>query len=433
MPEPLRVALLTAGTRGDVQPFAALAGGLRRAGCEVTLAAPVNMEPLARAHGVPFSPIRVDFQAFASSPEGRAMMANPLNAARVWRSTILPLVRSTLDDAWAAARDVGGRGADAIVYHPKILGAVDMAEKLGARAFAFGLAPFIVPTAAFPSALVARRSLGPWLNRWTYELSGGATRLFGRVLRAFRAETLGLPRDGRLDAYAVRGVPVPVLHAYSEHLAPPAPDWPARAHVTGFWFLDDDASGEPEAPPALRAFLEAGEPPVYVGFGSIAGRDPRATTRAVLDALRLAGVRAVVASGWGGLSADEIGTAGLASDRVCAVGEVSHAWLLPRVAAVVHHGGAGTTGAGLRAGRATVVCPFFGDQPYWGARVAAVGAGPPPIPQRRLTAERLAAALRVVTSDRAMQARAAALGQRIRAEEGVGRAVGIVTGAARTD
>lgn len=427
----MRVALLTAGTRGDVQPFVALARRLIRAGHEVTLAAPVNMESLARAHGVPFAPIGVDFQAFVASPEGRAMMANPLNAARLWRRTILPIVRATLDDAWAAARDVGGRGADAIVYHPKIFGAVDMAEKLGARAHAFGLAPFIVPTTAFPSALVAQRSLGPWLNRRSYAVTSGAMRMFAGVLRAFRAEALGLPPGMRHDAYAVRGVPVPVLHAYSEHLAPRAPDWPPSAHVTGFWFLDEDASGEPEPPAALRTFLESGAPPVYIGFGSIAGRDPRATTRAVLEAVRRSGVRAIIASGWGGLSTDEIATAGLRPDQMCAVGEVPHGWLLPRVAAVVHHGGAGTTGAGLRAGRPTVVCPFFGDQPFWGARVAAAGVGPPPIPQRRLTAERLAAALRAVAEDGAMRRRAAELGEAMRAEDGVGRAVETIGAAAR--
>lgn len=426
----MRVALVTAGTRGDVQPFVALALRLLRAGHEVMLAAPVNMEPLARAHGVPFMPIRVDFQAFIASPEGRAMMANPLNAVRLWRRTIVPIVRATLDDAWAAARDVGGgRGAEAIVYHPKIFGAVDMAERLGARAFAFGLAPFIVPTAAFPSALVAQRDLGPLANRWSYALTRSTMRMFRGVLRAFRAETLGLAPGDRHDAYAVRGVPVPVLHAYSAHLSPPAPDWPSSAQVTGFWFIDDDAAAEPEASRELRAFLEAGEPPVYVGFGSISGRDPRATTRAVLDAVRLAGVRAVIASGWGGLAAGEIEASGLGRDRVLAIEEAPHRWLLPRVAAVVHHGGAGTTGAGLRAGRPTVVCPFFGDQPYWGARVVAAGVGSAPIPQRRLTSERLAAALREVTRDGAMRERAAVLGGRMRGEDGVGRAVELVTGA----
>jgi len=169
--------------------------------------------------------------------------------------------------------------------------------------------------------------------------------------------------------------------------------------------------------PDLEAFLAAGPPPVYIGFGSMGTDDPAATARLVLDANVAAGVRAIVRRGWARL---------LAADppaSVHFVESVPHAWLLPRVAAAVHHGGAGTTAASLRAGVPTVIVPFHGDQFFWARRVQELGAGPAPITRRRLTVERLAAALVAATSDPALRGRAAALGERIRAEDGIGDAM----------
>ena len=451
MPDAPRVVVLTAGSRGDTEPFVALARGLQRAGCAVTLAAPTHAAALAARDGVPFAPIRADYQNLLASDEGRAMLANPLRAARAWREVVVPLVRATLDDAWAAALGADGRGADALVYHPKVLGAAEMAERLGARAFVAAPAPLLTPTRAFPAPGVTTRDLGGWLNWWTYAVIRGAARPFAGLLRRWREETLG-PSAGRAVHGAAHGTPVPVLYAFSAHVVPPPADWPPWAHVTGYWFvddMDDPGDGDPRAaaPAApspwrpsdeLLAFLAAGPPPVYVGFGSMAGRDPRATTRTVLAAVQRAGTRAILASGWGGV----VGPSrrpfaadlpdGLAPDRVFVLDEAPHAWLFPRVAAVVHHGGAGTTAAGLRAGRPTVVCPFFGDQPFWGARVAALGVGPPPIPQSRLDPRGLAAAIETAATDPAMRERAATLATQLRGEHGVARAATLVRDAIAT-
>jgi sterol 3beta-glucosyltransferase len=178
-------------------------------------------------------------------------------------------------------------------------------------------------------------------------------------------------------------------------------------------------------PPALAAFLDAGPPPVYVGFGSMAGIDPAATTRIVLDAVARAGVRAVLASGWGGIAADA------APPSVFLLDDAPHDALFPRMAAVVHHGGAGTTAAGLRAGVPGVLCPFGVDQPFWGARVQALGAGPAPIPQRKLDAVRLADAIRVAVDDPTMRGVAQRIGAAIHAEDGVGAAIECIEAAAR--
>jgi UDP:flavonoid glycosyltransferase YjiC (YdhE family) len=208
------------------------------------------------------------------------------------------------------------------------------------------------------------------------------------------------------------------LYPYSPAVLPTPADWDASSVATGYWFLPRDGDWQPD--PALVDFLASGPPPVYVGFGSMPSEDAAAKTQVVLDALAQAGQRGVVATGWGGL------TLANAPRDVFALDAAPHDWLFPRMAAVVHHGGAGTTAAGLAAGAPTVICPFFGDQPFWGRRVAALGVGPAPIPQKKLTAARLAAALRTVAEDAAMRMRAQTLGEAIRSEDGVGRAVALL-------
>ncbi len=205
------------------------------------------------------------------------------------------------------------------------------------------------------------------------------------------------------------------MYGFSPSIVPRPADWGSHVHVTGYWFNDPENGWRP--PAELAHFLDAGPPPVYVGFGSMTDRDPAVVARIVLEALEQTGCRAVVLSGWARLPG--------VTDRpgVHFVENVPHDWLFPKMAAVVHHGGAGTTHAGLRAGAPTVVVPFFTDQPFWGARVAELGVGPRPIPRRELSSDRLATALCRVTRDPVMRARASAIGSRIRAEDGVANAV----------
>lgn len=194
----------------------------------------------------------------------------------------------------------------------------------------------------------------------------------------------------------------------------------AHNRITGYWSLDEAPDWRP--PARLVEFLESGPPPVYVGFGSMAHRNPQQTTQLVHKALQRSGQRGVLATGWGALS----GAQWPHTSDLFMLDSIPHSWLFPRMAAVVHHGGSGTTGAGLRAGVPSVLVPHAGDQPFWARRVADLGVGPRPIPRRRLTAERLAAAIARAVRDEEMRARAAAVGQRIRAEDGVGQAIGII-------
>jgi sterol 3beta-glucosyltransferase len=247
----------------------------------------------------------------------------------------------------------------------------------------------------------------------------------GSVVNQWRKETLKLPHRSLFASELVRadGRPVPVLLSFSPNVVPPPPDWPESVQVTGYWFLDEGRTWQP--PSCLLEFLAAGSPPVFIGFGSMAGRNPTKTARVVLDALAQSGQRGLIVTGWGGLSIPN------PPPEVHVTEFVPYDWLLPRVAAVVHHGGAGTTAAGLRAGNPTLICPFVADQPFWGRRVEELGVGPSPIPQRKLTADNLARAMREAVTNTQMQERAAMLGAKIQAEDGLGNAMAFIEEYAR--
>lgn len=211
---------------------------------------------------------------------------------------------------------------------------------------------------------------------------------------------------------------IPMLYGHSAYVLPRPDDWREHWYVTGYWFLDAAPDWQP--PADLIAFLDDGPPPVYVGFGSMPGRDPAALTRLVLDALKKAEQRAILATGWGALAEIDV------PDTVFVVSSVPHDWLFPRMAAVVHHGGAGTTAAGYRAGVPTAIVPHFGDQSFWGRCTERLGVGVQTVLRRSLTPDDLARALRRVTSDGVMQQRAILLGDRIRGEDGIGTAIQLI-------
>jgi sterol 3beta-glucosyltransferase len=419
----VRVLLLTLGSRGDIEPFIALGIGLQAAGHVATLCASRRFGPVIQAHGLRHAPMDDGFLELLHSPAGRAGLARSgsffgmLSTALRLARRVGPMQLQIQRDCWAAAQTCR---PDLIVHHLKIMGAPDIAHALGVPAVLALLVPVVQPTAARPCPVLPvwpDRLAGAPGRRAGYGLINGLATRFGiGPVKRWRREQ-GLPlRPAAIDLrHDATGRPVALLHAHSEWLLPRPADWPAHAVATGFWHLPPDPGWRP--PPALQAFLDAGPPPVYVGFGSMAGRNPAGLARTVIEALTLAGLRGVLARGWGGLEAQDLPA------HVCLIDEAPHERLLPLMAAVVHHGGAGTTAAALRAGRASVICPFFGDQPFWGQLVHEAGLGPAPLPQRRLTAPRLAAAMRAAVSSEPMRRAAAALGERLRAEDGVARAV----------
>ena len=294
-----------------------------------------------------------------------------------------------------------------------------LGRKLGVPALPVALQPGFAATGEYPMFLMGSKDRGPALNRATHRIIHATMRMgtnvmMKRWIKATGAE-IGPLMEVRLG-YAPAGAPTR-LHAFSPTLVPRPADWGAGDVQTGYFFEDPDADYLPD--PALAAFLEAGPPPIYAGFGSMPGLDHERMTRALRGALEKTGQRAVLATGWGGIEGFETG------ENIHVLDAVPHTWLFPRVSAVIHHGGSGTTHEGLRWGKPSVVCPLFADQPFFGARVAALGAGPDPIRQKRLTADNLAAAIDVALKPETAK-RADALGGAIRTETGIADTMALI-------
>lgn len=403
----MRIVFVCNDSRGGVQPYVALALGLRAAGHEVRAVAPAALASLFADVGLPVAPLSGDVQAAVQASGGaaeRGALASMVFAARQLPAVMDTWMRETLagcEGAEVIAGGIGGMGTG-----------IAVAEALGVPFVEAHLQPIGLPTDAYPAVLApwVPASLGSGVRQASHRLSEAA--LWGSIavpVARARRTVLGLRRPPRAH------LDQPVLYGFSPEVVRVPDEGPRRRHTTGYWTLPP---AEGWTPPAdLVAFLAADGPPVVsIGFGSMVGADPVALADLVRGAARDASVRVVLLTGWGGLEARS-------DNAVFAIDAVPHEWLFARVAAIVHHGGAGTTGASLRAGVPVTVVPFTMDQPFWGARVAELGAGPAPIPRRRLTRVRLAAALRACVADRRLREWAAALGARIRAEDGVAVAV----------
>ncbi|MBE1878369.1 glycosyltransferase [Myceligenerans pegani] len=416
----MKALIFTHGTRGDVQPYVALAHALRRAGHGAVLAGPAGSASLAEPYHVPYVPLSDAMNEGMDDPEVRAAIENNYRGIR-GKLTAIKLMRQAKTELRTVFDEIAAIPADDVdvVVHPVNSPGQFLAEKLGVPSVAVGLQPGWVPTDSVPSPFVPF-PIPRALNRASYGLNRVVLRALVGAGTEWRRDTLELPRRPHQNDALRRpdGGPATVLQAFSTHALPAGARYQDSVHTTGYWFLPAAEDWTP--PERLRAFLDAGEPPVYVGFGSMAGTQPARVGRTVVEAARRAGVRVVLITGWGGIDA------GADADRVLVLDQAPHDWLFPRTAAVVHHGGGGTTAAALASGRPQVVCPFIADQPYWGRRMHAVGVAPGPVPQRRLTAERLAGALRQAATDPAMRARAAELGATIGAENGVANAVAVI-------
>ena len=421
----MHVALLALGSRGDVQPFVALGLALQARGHSVRLLAAPDFAPLAAAYGVPFAAIGGSINALMD----RTLVYDALDAAAAHR---LPLAFARRFVAQVAAYVpglaadtlAGCAGADLIVASTLgvLLGA-HLAERLGLP---------LVPAHFHPSGATAAHPdisfplAPPWLPlRRGYNLLShtaarhGLWQLLAGPLNEARRR-IGLPRRSRAGLWRMAASEPPLaLYGYSPAILPPPHDWPAWRRLTGFWLLNAPSSYTP--PAELARFLAAGEPPVYIGFGSLlAGRDPAAVTALLVEALRLTGRRGVIYRGtWDDLDG------GALPPEVLRIGEAAHAWLFPQVAAVVCHGGAGTVAAALAAGRPVVTVPAYGDMQLWGRRAAELGVGAPPLPRAELTAERLAAAIATAVAPDT-GAKAADLGARLRAEGGAAEAAALL-------
>ena len=406
----MRIDIVAIGSLGDVRPAVALGVGLLRDGHQVRIVTLDGCEDLVRAHSLRHLAIGRSAREIADTAAGGRWVEGRGNTGGFLRgfvAVVTSLIETGIARYWRHAADV-----EAIITTPMgLLVGMHIAERLGVPL----IQASFVPTR---HDWIERRN---FVTRvWRDAAAAVFRQLFWIKLRrttnAARHSVLSLPPLPLLEPFSSATRTKMVLEAYSPAVVPRPRDRDS-IHVTGYWFLDDRANWQPST--ELADFLKEGAPPVFVGFGSTPFPDAGAATDALVAALRRTGYRGVVLAGGSGLA-----TGRLAS-HVLSVDSVPHSWLLPRVSAAVHHGGAGVTGAVLRAGLPSVIVPIFGDQPFWGERVFALGAGPRPIPARALTADSLASALSL-TSGMEMRRRAADLGARIAKEDGVGRAVELI-------
>jgi sterol 3beta-glucosyltransferase len=411
----MRITILTLGIRGDVQPYIALGLGLKNAGYQVTLACNPEPADFVAEHGLDTALLHAGFHQYFETEEGIKFARGDLGSMyRGITDTLHPIVRRLLDDSWEAAQ-----GSDALIYHPDIPAGYHIAEKLDIPCFLASPLPSIVPTGAFPHPYASGLRLGAAANRLSYVLNRLPRALLHFTINRWRRQTLGLPSRSFFAANTtLHDKPIPVLYAFSPSaISLPLPR-ASHVHITGFWLLPASPSWSP--PADLTEFIELGPPPIYVGFGNKTIPDRDRLTGIVFSALERLRVRCVITAGWDTLPNT------YQPPTLYRARDVPARWLFPRMAAIVNHGDAATVAGSLRAGRPTVVCPFFRDEPFWGKVVWNCGVGPEPIPIGSFTATRLADAISKALSDTTIQERARHLGNQIRAEDGVQNAVAVI-------
>lgn len=412
----MKVAIITSGSRGDVQPFLALSLGLKKAGHDVQLVTHLPFQNWIEDYGIPFRPLAGDPKDLLKTKEGQRFVTarGPLQFLLGCRD-LLGAAQGMLTDQIVDSV-TASKGMDCIIYSFGAPLVYLAAEKNELPAICVALVP-LSRTKSFATVLLKGRNLGGFLNYLTH-------RIFEKFIEIFLIKTINRIRTKHLElspanvsnlfARHYEGK-VPIVSAFSQNVVERPDDWPSWHPITGYWILPELEAFKP--PSDLEKYLSEGPRPIYVGFGSMVDKEAESFTQMVFDASELSGQRVILSKGW-----SDYGNH-LNSKNVYLAGDIPHEWLFQRVAAAVHHGGAGTTAATLRAGIPSLIVPFGVDQPFWGFRVATIGAGLRPIPRKNLNTKKLADAFERLTSDKSMSTIAANLGVKIRKENGVDFAI----------
>jgi len=406
----MKINIIVSGTFGDIIPHIALAKGLKAAGHEVKLAGGKNFRALVESHGIPFYGTSSDYESVMKSEKGREILRKRGNItlSRL-KHNILPSKFREFVDAWT-----GAQWADVIIGHHMIVGLLDIAEALDVPLILSSAMPLLTPTCEFPSIPMSPLSFGKIYNRLSHVLYRFLQAMvFEQRINRWRKQILFLPPRPVIREiftckyHDLKGKAVPILYHFSQTLLPRPADWPDSAFISGRLILKEGDTWKP--PEDLLEFLSSGPPPLYIGFGSMTLMEPEKITEIVLKALSHTGQRAIIVKGWGGMEPEK-------SDNLYSLSYVPYDWLFPRVRAVIHHGGFGTTDSGLRAGKPTLICPFFMDQPFWGKRVFDLGAGPKPIPQERLNVKSLVRGINELVNNEAIKIGAKEMEEKMRQE-----------------
>lgn len=412
---PLQIAILIVGTQGDVQPFVAIGKHLQEYGHRVRLATHSNFREFVLKAGLEFFPLGGDPKVLAGYmvknkgflPSGPSEIRTQRKQLKSIINSLLPACIESDEDASVAFR------AQAIIANPPCYGHAHVAEALKVPLHVFFTMPW-TPTSEFPHPL--SRVHHSAANRLSYQVVDSLIWWGIRdIVNDFRKKKLKLRPITYLSGSQTSASKLPTGYIWSPHLVPKPKDWGPMIDVVGFCFLNMSQDYEPSA--SLVSWLKAGPAPIYVGFGSLPVEDPEGMTQIIVDALSQTSQRGIIFKGWGG-----IGTLKKPCDSIYLLDNCPHDWLFPQCAAVVHHGGAGTTAAGLRAACPTTIVPFFGDQPFWGDRVHAKGVGPAPIPVGQFCLDKLVHAINFMM-DPQVKERAVELAHAMEHENGVVGAV----------
>ncbi|XP_030540725.1 sterol 3-beta-glucosyltransferase UGT80A2-like [Rhodamnia argentea] len=412
---PLQIVMLIVGTRGDVQPFVAIGKRLQEYGHRVRLATHVNFKEFVLTAGLEFYPLGGDPKVLAGyMVKNKGFLPSGPSEIHIQRNQIKDIIFSLLPACLDPDPDtLVAFQPNAIIANPPAYGHTHVAEKLNLPLHVVFTMPW-TPTSEFPHPL--SRVKQPVGYRLSYQIVDALIWLGIRdVINEFRKKKLNLRPITYLRGSYSSPPDVPYAYIWSPHLVPKPKDWGPKIDVVGFCFLDLASSYQP--PESLVKWLEKGEKPIYIGFGSLPVQEPEKMTEIIVKALEITSQRGIINKGWGGL-----GNLAEQKDFVYLLDNCPHDWLFQHCSAVVHHGGAGTTAAGLKAACPTTVVPFFGDQPFWGERVHARGVGPAPIPVDDFSLEKLVDAIRFMLDPKVKEC-AEELAKAMEHEDGVEGAV----------
>jgi len=404
----MNITILTYGSRGDVQPFLPLSIGLMNRGHKVTLAAPARFKNLIEEY-------KINFISLAGDPEDLSRKLN--DAGYNFIKQISELMSHAVEIGADIFRqtEIASQDADLIIHtFAHAVGAHTLAREKNIPDIHIQTFPMFTPTGDYPNVTMPNFR-NRFLNHLSHTLSARITFITAKIGFEQVRRKAGLPKRKLFfpfDETPLRSS-TPILCAWSPTFLPPSSDFAPRVHVTGYYFFPLNESYS--SPPELDSFLKNGKPPICISFGSMVNKDAKRIDEIVRKSLMQTNNRGIILSGWGSVKHES-------TDDLLYIESAPHDWLLPKCKMVIHHGGAGTTSAGLRAGIPNIVVPFTADQPFWGNNVYKIGAGPKPILVKHLSVERLVNAIVGAESD-AVRKQAQVVGQKIRSEDGVGEAI----------
>ena len=407
----MRVCFLTLGTRGDVQPYLALAKYIINKGHSAIICTSESFKNLVKKEGVEFASAALDLMALSQSDIGKKVLEHPIKniklTLKVSKEIMRPQYRQTFDDFYNACKN-----ADIIVYHSKALVAIDIAEKLHIPAVHMPPIPVIQPITEFPSiAISSNQNFGGFINKMTYASNTKSDSGFIKEINDFRDKTLLLPeRKPGEYTYYYKGNKIPIVYPISNYLFKHVSSWKNEVFLSGFFFLNENTELSEE----VQNFIIKGAKPIIVSFSSMPISKPEIFIDNLLNALKKTGNRAVILKGSGGINLEN-------SDNIYVVESLPHIMLFEKSKGVIHHGGVGTTAAALLAGIPQMIIPFSVDQPFWAKCMFENGVATEPIKQNELNEQKLIQYLQEMDNPKMID-KAKKLSEIIKKEEGLEKA-----------